>query len=454
MDPGEEARGEVGREAPVRTPERALVTGATGCLGRHLVDSLVERGTSVRALARESSRTDHLEDLGVEIQRGSLVDEGDLERAVAGVDTVFHLGGLVRDDPNDTSDELWQQLHSVNVEGSERLARLAAAAGATRFVFASSLRVFGFGNQILWPEDGARTNGDLYARSKGLAEEALLAVGRDTGLEVVCIRPRFIYGNHDRYVLPRLVESVQRGVVPVASNETICDIVYVGDCVQALLLAAERPVGGRSYNITSGECLSFQEILRVVARPSALAAERPPLLDREGTRRARLPAAVPAARRPGRDRPPPVRLQRKDLMAGLTPVLRLYLRRRRSQGEGLLKRLTSAPERHQQETLLRIVGANAETTYGREHGFDRIGSIRDFQDAVPINSYEELRPYVERIVDGTDPRALTADRVEMFTNTSGTTSKPKLIPVTAGGRHAERRVKETWMAYLAADYPS
>ncbi len=141
-------------------------------------------------------------------------------------------------------------------------------------------------------------------------------------------------------------------------------------------------------------------------------------------------------------------------MAGLTPVLRLYLRRRRSQGEGLLKRLTSAPERHQQETLLRIVGANAETTYGREHGFDRIGSIRDFQDAVPINSYEELRPYVERIVDGTDPRALTADRVEMFTNTSGTTSKPKLIPVTAGGRHAERRVKETWMAYLAADYPS
>jgi nucleoside-diphosphate-sugar epimerase len=250
----------------VRTPVRALVTGATGCLGRHLVDALVERGTSVRALARESSRTDHLESLGVEVQRGSLVDEGDLERAVVGVDTVFHLGGLVGDDPNDTSDALWRQLHSVNVEGGERLARLAAAAGATRFVFTSSLRISGFGNQILWPEDGARTNGDLYARSKGLAEDALLAADCDTGLEVVCIRPRFIYGNHDRYVLPRLVQSVQRGFVPVASNETICDIVYVGDCVQALLLAAERPVGGRSYNITSGECLSFREILSEVGR--------------------------------------------------------------------------------------------------------------------------------------------------------------------------------------------
>jgi nucleoside-diphosphate-sugar epimerase len=250
----------------VRSPERALVTGATGCLGRHLVDALVERGTSVRALARESSQTEHLESLGIEVKRGSLVDEGDLEHAVAGVDTVFHLGGLVRDDPDDTSDELWQELCHVNVEGSERLARLAASAGAERFVFASSLRLSGFGNQILWPEDGARTNGDLYARSKALAEDALMEVGRDTALEVVCIRPRFIYGNHDRHVLPQLVESLERGVVPVASNETICDIVYVGDCVQALLLAAERPVAGRSYNITSGECLSFREILSEVGR--------------------------------------------------------------------------------------------------------------------------------------------------------------------------------------------
>jgi nucleoside-diphosphate-sugar epimerase len=266
MDPREEARGEAEREAPVRTMERALVTGATGCLGRHLVEALVERGTYVRALARESSRTDHLKDMGIEIQRGTLVDEEDLERAVASIDTVFHLGGLVRDDPDDTSDELWQELRRVNVEGSERLARLAATAGAERFVFASSLRMSGFGNQILWPEDGAQTNGDLYARSKALAEDALMAVGRDTGLEVVCIRPRFIYGNHDRYVLPQLVESLERRVVPVASNETICDIVYVGDCVQALLLAAERPVGGRSYNVTSGECLSLREILSEIGR--------------------------------------------------------------------------------------------------------------------------------------------------------------------------------------------
>jgi len=244
------------------TSDSVLVTGATGCLGRHLVERLVERGTPVTALVRESSRVDHLERLNVTVQRGSLVDQDDLAQAVRGVDTVFHLGGVVVDDrPEDTSAALWDQIHRVNVEGTERLARAAAAAGARRFVFCSSVRIFGFGNQLLWREDDPRTPSDLYSRGKALAEAALLRVGRETGLEVVNIRPRFIYGNHDRYVLPRLVRQVRRGWVPmVGGGHAICDVVYVQDCVQALLLAAERPVAGHSFNVTSGECLRLRDI--------------------------------------------------------------------------------------------------------------------------------------------------------------------------------------------------
>jgi nucleoside-diphosphate-sugar epimerase len=247
-------------------PRRALVTGATGCLGEHLVEALVAEGTHVRALVRESSRTDRLDAMGVEIQRGSLTEDADLQRAVAGMDVVFHLGGLVIDDrPDDTSDELWQQIRTFNVDGSERLARTAVAAGVQRFVFCSSVRLFGFGNQMCWDEDDVRTPSDLYSKGKALTEDVLLRVGRETGLEVVNIRPRFIYGKHDRYVLPKLVQQVQKGWIPIVGGDAICDVIYARDCAQGLMLAAERPVAGQTFNLTSGECLSLREILGAVA---------------------------------------------------------------------------------------------------------------------------------------------------------------------------------------------
>lgn len=138
----------------------------------------------------------------------------------------------------------------------------------------------------------------------------------------------------------------------------------------------------------------------------------------------------------------------------LSHVLRLYFQRVRAQNRRTLTKALEQPERFQNEALLRILRANATSTYGIAHGFDRIQSVREFQDAVPVNSYEDLRPHIERIADGRDPHALTSDTVEMFTSTSGTTSDPKLIPVTASGRRAEQRVKKAWLGQLAADHPA
>jgi len=134
-------------------------------------------------------------------------------------------------------------------------------------------------------------------------------------------------------------------------------------------------------------------------------------------------------------------------------VVPAYLRRKLRSARALVDSTTREPQRFQQDALLRILRANAQTTYGREHGFASIRTVREFQDAVPVNTYEELRPYVDSVADGTDPHALTADPVEMFTSTSGTMSKPKLIPVTASSRLAERRVKDAWLAHLHADHP-
>jgi hypothetical protein len=138
----------------------------------------------------------------------------------------------------------------------------------------------------------------------------------------------------------------------------------------------------------------------------------------------------------------------------LSTGLRAYLRRRDAQSRAALQPALANPEPVQLQTLLAMLRSNAQSTYGRARDLASIGTVREFQDAVPINSYEDLRPHIERIADGSDPHALTGDRVEMFTSTSGTTSKPKLIPVTASGRRLEQRVKEAWLGALAADHPA
>jgi nucleoside-diphosphate-sugar epimerase len=170
----------------------------------------------------------------------------------------------VVDDPRDRSDALWREIHATNVEGTELLARTAAAAGVRRLVFVSSVRIFGFESQMCWDEDGERSPSDLYSRGKAMAEEALQAVSAETGLEVVRVRPRFIYGDGDRYVLPKLVQQA-RGITPIVNGDAICDVVFARDCARALILAAERPeAAGRAYTITSGECLSLREIIEEV----------------------------------------------------------------------------------------------------------------------------------------------------------------------------------------------
>ena len=77
-----------------------------------------------------------------------------------------------------------------------------------------------------------------------------------------------------------------------------------------------------------------------------------------------------------------------------------HLRAQWSGGKKLLDSISQEPRRHQQRALLGMLAANAGSRYGRDHGFAGIRSIADFQAAVPINSYEDLRPYVDQVVSG------------------------------------------------------
>src|SRR5262245_25179056 len=116
---------------------RILITGATGKVGSRLAKRLALRGHQIRALVRAPGGTTALSEYHVEIVRGDLLDHGSLEAAVNGVDAVVHCAALYFH--GSTSD----QAHAVNDLGTQRLAELARAAGARRFVFISTGLVYG-----------------------------------------------------------------------------------------------------------------------------------------------------------------------------------------------------------------------------------------------------------------------------------------------------------------------
>ncbi|HUT59697.1 MAG TPA: GH3 auxin-responsive promoter family protein [Phycisphaerae bacterium] len=124
---------------------------------------------------------------------------------------------------------------------------------------------------------------------------------------------------------------------------------------------------------------------------------------------------------------------------------------------GQLRAFLSAHERTaavQQRLLSELIAAHEQTDFGRDHGFGRIRTYGDFTSAVPIRSYEALRPYVERVLDGHDAALLPPDdRALMFSMTSGTTGRPKHIPVTRRFLRGLRRGWNVWGLRSLRDHP-
>lgn len=173
-----------------------LVTGATGFLGEHLCRVLVERGHTVRGLARTSSAT--LADLGVEHIRGDVLSGPELDRALDGVSAVCHLAGAVSRDPDDA-----QRMMRLHVDGTRRVLERMAAASVGRMVLASTSGTIGVSKheEILdesapYPE--AIVAGWPYYASKIYQERLAFEHGARLAIEVVAVNPTLLLGPGDR----------------------------------------------------------------------------------------------------------------------------------------------------------------------------------------------------------------------------------------------------------------
>ena len=252
-----------------------LVTGATGMLGSHIAERLVSRGRRVRALVRPGSDTRFLERLGVELVRGDLVDPDSCDRAVRGVEVVYHAAAKVGDwGP-------WREFQTGCIDATRNLGRAAAAAGVGRFLHVSSTSAYGHPTEGGPPIDETAPMGqnlwawDAYTRSKVESERALWGLADSAGLPVTVIRPSWLYGERDRTTTARLVERLRsRKVLLVGRGDNPLSAVYVGIVADAALLAAADPGSvGEAYNITNQGPITQREFINLLAR----AAGAPPV---------------------------------------------------------------------------------------------------------------------------------------------------------------------------------
>lgn len=249
-----------------------LVTGATGFVGSAVLRCLAAAGHDVRVLARAGGDRRNLEGVACTVAAGDLTDPASLRAAVAGCDTILHVAADYR---------LWvpdpATINRVNVEGSVNLFRAAAAAGATRMVYTSSVATLGIHKDgTPADEDTPSTLADMvgaYKRSKFLAEEAVRRLIDEDRLPIVIVNPSAPIGPRDIKPTPtgKMIVDAAAGRMP-AYVDTGLNVAHVDDVAQGHLLALERGVPGERY-ILGGEDMTLRAILGVVA---AHVGRRPP----------------------------------------------------------------------------------------------------------------------------------------------------------------------------------
>lgn len=244
--------------------ESVLVTGASGFVGKYLCHELEKYGHTVRPVYRRNITIEHL-------RTGALVEDVDSKtnwsEALKGIDVVIHLAARVHvmhDDAVGSLDEFLK----VNLHGTANLAKQAAASGVKRFVYVSSVKVNGEFTGAR-PFSGSDQPGpqDAYGISKWQAEQALHNISRETGMEVVIIRPPLVYGPGVKANFAKLLGTVNRGVpLPFTRIENSRSLIYVENLVDALIACATHPAAaGQTYLVSDGENVSTPQLIRLLA---------------------------------------------------------------------------------------------------------------------------------------------------------------------------------------------
>lgn len=238
---------------------RVVVTGITGCVGAAVARAFGERGWTVRGLVRDGA---HGTLDGCETHRGDLLQPASLRGLCQDADVVVHTAAMV----SDWDDS--RRFREVNVEGTRALLDEALRQGVRRFVYVSTIDVFGFRRRQTISEGSVRLcPRHPYSRTKVEAENLAWSCGR-RGLEVSVVYPGWIYGPGDRHFVPELVDGLRTGALPhFDRGELPIALTYSENLADAIaLVATSEEAAGEGYIVADDLGLTFGAFLDVIAR--------------------------------------------------------------------------------------------------------------------------------------------------------------------------------------------
>lgn len=231
---------------------RIAITGATGIIGRNLCHYLSAGGHQISATGRDAGTGKELESDGISFIAADITERSSLDRVFAGCDLAIHCAALAGEYG---SRELF---HQVNVVGTENVIQSCRKSGVSAIIALSTPSIYFNGRDRLHIKESdplPERQLSLYGKTKLEADRLLLASAAED-LSVILLRPRAVYGPHDRIIIPKILAMAHKGPVPLINGGTaLVDITWIDNLLHAVGCCLEAPetAWNQVYNISNGE---------------------------------------------------------------------------------------------------------------------------------------------------------------------------------------------------------
>ena len=246
--------------------KKIAVTGATGFIGRYIVDKLLEQGAHVVGVVRNPDRVPELKDKGVELRKADLSNVSQLVEGFKGVDAVVANAALFK-----ALNTNWQAHNQANIHGVQNALDAMHQAGVKRLIHISSMAVYSGGPEKIitelrrqFNEQSKKRPWTVYSISKALSEQLAWRLAKEYQIEMTALRPGIVYGAHDEN-FTLFLKKLFSGAIGVNLIGPAVTMVYAGDVGKAVVLALENNEKsiGKAYNLVGDKPIKISEIKKI-----------------------------------------------------------------------------------------------------------------------------------------------------------------------------------------------